>query len=209
MNNECSIVKDLLPLYAEDMTSEDTAEFVKTHLEGCESCRNEYAKIKEPPAAQAETAAEAAPLKAVKKKLTSKKILIAACAVLATVLLVFAGIMLFDSRPVTTVYHDGSESTIYTDDQIAAAADAVEASFKTMDGCKLYSLTYAGDERSRQELAYINQFGDYDQCIVFDSVFRSPLFGGGGWTAHEIYTWNWYLGRTNGGEWEVVQKGYA
>jgi hypothetical protein len=209
MNNECSIVKDLLPLYAENMTSKDTAEFVKTHLEGCESCRNEYTRIKEPPAAQAEITTESAPLRAVKKRLTRKKILIAAGAVLATVLLIFALVMFFDSRPVTTVYHDWSESTIYTDDDIAAAADAVEACFITMDGCKLYSLTYAGDEKSRQELAYINQFGNYDHCIVFDSVFRSPLFGGGGWTAHEIYTWNWYLGRTNGGEWEVVQKGYA
>ena len=32
MKNECSIVCDLLPLYAEDMVSEDTAEFVKEHL---------------------------------------------------------------------------------------------------------------------------------------------------------------------------------
>ena len=64
MTNECSIVKDLLPLYAENLTGEETNEFVKTHLEECESCRSEYAKIKEPPAAQDGTAAEAAPLKA-------------------------------------------------------------------------------------------------------------------------------------------------
>ena len=209
MNNECSIVKDLLPLYAEDMTSKDTAEFVRTHLIGCSSCRNEYTKIKEPPAAQAETTAEAAPLKAVKKKLTRKRVLIAAAAVLATLVFAFGAFLFFESRPVTEIYHDWSESTIYTDDQIAAAADAVEAYFKTIDGCKLYSLTYAGDEKSQRELAYINESGDYDYCIVFDSVFRSPLFGGGGWTANEIYTWNWYLGRTNGGEWEVVQWGYA
>ena len=32
MKNECSIVCDLLPLYAEDMVSEDTAEFVKEQI---------------------------------------------------------------------------------------------------------------------------------------------------------------------------------
>ena len=29
MKNECSIVRDILPLYAEKMVSKDTAEFVK------------------------------------------------------------------------------------------------------------------------------------------------------------------------------------
>ena len=29
MNNECSIVRDLLPLYVEDMVSAETGEFVK------------------------------------------------------------------------------------------------------------------------------------------------------------------------------------
>ena len=44
MKNECSIVCDLLPLYAEDMVSEDTAEFVKEHLGNCPTCRAELEK---------------------------------------------------------------------------------------------------------------------------------------------------------------------
>ncbi|MBQ6021622.1 MAG: zf-HC2 domain-containing protein [Clostridia bacterium] len=210
MNNECSIVKDLLPLYAENMTSKDTAEFVKTHLEGCESCRNEYTRIKEPPAARAETTAEAAPLKAVKKKLTKKRILIAVCAALATLIVGFAAFLFFDSHPVShAIYFDWTGSDIYPNDVIAAAGDALVKDFESLHGCKLYSFTYAGDEISKENLAYINEFGHYDECIVFESVFRSPLFGGGGWNAHEIYTWTWYLGRVYGGEWEVVQRGYA
>ena len=39
MKNECSIVQDILPLYVEDMVSEDTAGFVKEHLRGCPECR--------------------------------------------------------------------------------------------------------------------------------------------------------------------------
>lgn len=39
MKNECSIVCDLLPLYAEDMVSEDTAEFDKEHLGTCPTCQ--------------------------------------------------------------------------------------------------------------------------------------------------------------------------
>ena len=207
MTNECSIVKDLLPLYAEDLTSAETADFVKTHLAGCESCREEYVKIKEPPHSAAEETA--APLKAVKKKLTRRRALIAAGAAVLALLIGIAAFQLFDSRPVTEIYHDWSQSAMYPDDQIAAAADAVQAEFRDeLRGCKLYSLTYAGDEVSAEELAYINEFGNYDQCIVFKSMFRSPIFGGGGWNANDIYTWHWYLGRVIGGEWEVVQRGY-
>ncbi len=207
MTNECSIVKDLLPLYAEDLTSAETADFVKTHLAGCESCREEYVKIKESPQAAAEETA--APLKAVKRKLTRKRIIIVLCAAVCTRLIGAAAFQLFDSRAVHEVYHDWSQSAMYPEDQIAAAADAVQAEFRDeMRGCKLYSLTYAGDEVSAEELAYINEFGKYDHCIVFRSMFRSPIFGGGGWNANDIYRWSWYLGRVNGGEWEVVQRGY-
>lgn len=37
--NECKLVEDLIPLYAEDLTSEETAQFVKNHVSQCENCR--------------------------------------------------------------------------------------------------------------------------------------------------------------------------
>lgn len=39
MNQECSIVRDLLPLYAERLTSPETAAFVEKHLRTCSICR--------------------------------------------------------------------------------------------------------------------------------------------------------------------------
>lgn len=42
MKNECSITKDLLPLYAENMLNPDTAAFVEEHLKNCDSCRKAY-----------------------------------------------------------------------------------------------------------------------------------------------------------------------
>ncbi|MBQ3501344.1 MAG: zf-HC2 domain-containing protein, partial [Oscillospiraceae bacterium] len=36
MRNECNIIRDILPLYAEKIVSEDTAAFVEEHLEHCE-----------------------------------------------------------------------------------------------------------------------------------------------------------------------------
>ncbi len=36
--NECKIVQDLLPLYAEDLVSPETKAYVDTHCAGCEEC---------------------------------------------------------------------------------------------------------------------------------------------------------------------------
>ena len=46
MKNECNIVRDILPLYVEDMVSEETAKFVKEHLVECENCREYYEGMK-------------------------------------------------------------------------------------------------------------------------------------------------------------------
>jgi hypothetical protein len=46
MKKECSIIRDMLPLYFENMVSEDTAEFVKKHIENCPDCAAELKAMK-------------------------------------------------------------------------------------------------------------------------------------------------------------------
>lgn len=41
-NIKCCIAKDLMPLYIDDVLSEGSAQALREHLEGCESCREEY-----------------------------------------------------------------------------------------------------------------------------------------------------------------------
>ena len=38
MKGECNIIKDILPLYVEDIVSEDTAAFVEEHINHCDDC---------------------------------------------------------------------------------------------------------------------------------------------------------------------------
>lgn len=45
-NNICNIVKDLLPLYLEELCSEDSRSYVEAHLAQCESCRNSCSLLK-------------------------------------------------------------------------------------------------------------------------------------------------------------------
>jgi hypothetical protein len=40
-NRECSIVRDILPLYVENIISDDTKQFVDEHLSHCAECKNE------------------------------------------------------------------------------------------------------------------------------------------------------------------------
>ena len=47
MKTECSVVKDLLPLYVEDMVSTETAQYINEHLKNCNECQAELANLKE------------------------------------------------------------------------------------------------------------------------------------------------------------------
>ena len=42
---KCDIVKDLLPLYIENLCSSASREAVEEHLEHCETCREEYERM--------------------------------------------------------------------------------------------------------------------------------------------------------------------
>ena len=44
----CNIIRDLLPLYEDGAVSEDTAQLVREHLEGCPACREEYERMRTP-----------------------------------------------------------------------------------------------------------------------------------------------------------------
>lgn len=87
MKNECSIIRDLLPLYAESMVSPETASFMEEHLKDCEHCRKEYERLKAPCAVPAKN--DAAPLLMLQKKMAAKRLrTIVLTAVFAVALLV-------------------------------------------------------------------------------------------------------------------------
>lgn len=48
MKTPCDIIRDLLPLYAEDMTSKASNEMVEEHLGECESCTNYLEELRKP-----------------------------------------------------------------------------------------------------------------------------------------------------------------
>lgn len=72
MINKCNLIKDILPLYVENMVSADTREFVSEHLEHCEACRAEFEHMRKP--ADIIPDADIVPLKRIKKELFIKRL---------------------------------------------------------------------------------------------------------------------------------------
>lgn len=114
MRNECSIIRDLLPLYAENMVSPDTAAFVEEHLEGCETCREEYKRIKEPQPTQ--ELVGAAPMLKLSRRMKVKKMqTIALTAVFVAALFVSAFAVL--DAPIYFPYSEGLVTCEQFDDK--------------------------------------------------------------------------------------------
>ena len=72
MKTECSVVRDLLPLYVEDMVSTETAQYVKSHLAECPECKAELESLK---AGEGLTAIEKNPVEDVAKAKPFKKMM--------------------------------------------------------------------------------------------------------------------------------------
>lgn len=88
---DCGIVKDLLPLVAEQLASEESTAFVKEHLKTCADCRAAFDAMQAPVEAE-----PAAPLKTVRKAVKRRGLLIAgliACLVAALIFGAFARLM--------------------------------------------------------------------------------------------------------------------
>lgn len=95
MRNECNIIRDILPLYIDEIVSEDTISFVEEHLEKCAACRAELESMKAPNAlekAVSDTRADdEKPLKAFAKKWNRKKRIVVAAFVAVLLIVALLG----------------------------------------------------------------------------------------------------------------------
>lgn len=98
MEKECSIVRDVLPLYFENMVSEDTAAFVKEHLENCSDCAAELECLKSgkqmDKVETTQRESDANVITAVKKKIAKRTFKVVAAVCLVFVVL-FSAILLY------------------------------------------------------------------------------------------------------------------
>ena len=112
---------------------------------------------------------------------------------------------------------DYGNSSIYSKEDMDSAIQMIKKEFDTWDGCELHSITYGMDEECNDEnIKWMNELEEandakesFTQCIMFKSNFHSPKEGGGAWNADEEYTdWQWWLARSDGGQWKLMTWGY-
>lgn len=96
MNITCDIIKDLLPLYAEDMVSNDSKKLVDDHLCHCDRCRKELAELVTPPKVPLDV--EPASLKRVENTIRRRKILAVMTAVFLVATLVLGVSLFLDAK---------------------------------------------------------------------------------------------------------------
>ena len=114
---------------------------------------------------------------------------------------------------------DYGSSSLYTREDMDAAISQIMKEFNTWKGCELHSIRYASDEKCNSEnLAWLNRTQAardakelFTQVISFVSDFHSPKKNTAmtAWNEDYEYTdWQWWLGRSDGGKWKLVDWGY-
>lgn len=107
MNISCEIIRDLLPLYVDEVCSDDSRNLVENHLQGCEGCKTELNYMKGDLPQQKEIAEETKTVKAMQnawKK--SKKITIEKIVILGIMLFVLCVILFYPDMPMPVFEKD-------------------------------------------------------------------------------------------------------
>ena len=145
MSIPCSVIRDLLPLYAEDLAGEESKALVEKHLEACADCKAALEDLQEPrPVAVAEEAVPLHLMKQLMRKHTAFWCLLAACLVAAVVFALIGRMTTTQSAP----YVKGVFSFGRDEDGCLFAA----VTNKAPDGVD-YQVEYFHDEYGRECMA--------------------------------------------------------
>lgn len=163
MNKDCSIVQDLLPLYAEDMLREGTKEYVDGHLAQCEACRAELAALKaDVPSAPV----NAQPLRDLKRQLRRKKLTAVLLAVTLALTLAAAGFA-YLTAPQYLPYSE-TEWTVARADGAVTAEGLADLSGVESISVNLLTPVSGAKVTSTQE-------PDSGKTVYFITAWRTPL----------------------------------
>lgn len=163
MNKDCSIVQDLLPLYAEDMLREGTKEYVDGHLAQCEACRAELAALK---ADVTPAPVNAQPLRSLKKQLRRKKFTAVLLAVTLALTLATAGFA-YLTAPQYLPYSE-TEWTVARADGAVTAEGLADISGVESISVNLLTPVSGTEVTSTQE-------PDSGKTVYFITAWRTPL----------------------------------
>lgn len=119
MKTECGIVKDLLPLYVEQIASEASNKAVEEHLKECEQCRKVYQEMKMPePQIQYDRTPAESFHKYIKKKKWGLEVKVAVITIVVILLVYFIRLALIGSL-IGLLSLDSMRAPIYEDTDVS------------------------------------------------------------------------------------------
>ena len=144
MKLSCDVIRDILPLYAEDMVSKATREVVDAHICECSACEKELEELKQVQKIPVE--ADVKSLKRVGDAIRRRRVLsvMAVFLFIATVLL--GGALMLDAKiylpateAVQDIYVEGNTVKIIWNDQITGTSSAMDT--ENTDNCAVTAWT--------------------------------------------------------------------
>lgn len=176
MKINCNIIGDMLPLYTDDVVSDDTRTMVEEHLAECENCRGKYEDMKQELCVQTELSAaqaEKQSLISVKKKLKKYRIVTAIFSAIAGIIILSVMVAAMNYIKIPVPYEE-ERFKVYVSE--AGGAECLHLQYKgKMHGYELEAVT---DANSGEKVMYVE---------IYTTPWRS-LFGGSDDTArNEIF----------------------
>ena len=105
MKISCNIIHDLLPLYAEKISSEESAQLVEEHISKCEKCKQELERLRGNEPTPEFNLEELMPLKMMQKNIKVRKRRAVMSVAMATFLIVFT-IFSYLTKPMYISYEE-------------------------------------------------------------------------------------------------------
>ena len=223
MKNDCSVVKDLIPLYEEGLVSEETKEFIDEHCQSCENCKNLLENLAKSYHEQETNDNKKEKIWgeiAIKERKRKKKryLTLSLTSVILVTLVVLGFIFL--PKPLQKIYYENqttqydfnfTEQTLaktgFTENDILAASEAVKNFFEEhSDDRKLLRLAYDEKETTDENKTVYNPH--HADAIVFIGeyyFFEDPVAGDG---SRLRTNWKWFVKKDSNGEWKIIGQGY-
>ena len=114
---------------------------------------------------------------------------------------------------------DYGTSSLYSREDMDAAIGVILTEFSTWEGFELHNIRYTSDDcNSPEHIRWLNDLNEsaeggrnlgiiFTQCIEFVGDYHSPKDAdlAGAWKVDEEYeNWQWWLGRSEPGEWYLI-----
>ena len=202
MKNECSYVRDVLPLYLENMVSEETGAFIKEHLENCPECTAELEAMKagtkvEKIGSEMQNNLETEVLKsmkAIRKRFRKKAFRLAA--IIAAIFIALCVLLHF--FPVYRIVDIGSMTmgNYYSSDQIAKALYIGSASDRREAQAVLRLADQAFNDVQHTSVENEEKYG-----LLARYATDTDSYGDTAFNEHSLELWSAHLGKDEGYIW--------